>query len=68
MSHNSSKEIKAGAFLGYANFAVKMIIQLVYVPILLRLLGQAEYGVYQLIASVISYLSLLNFGFGLGWK
>lgn len=64
MSHNSSKEIKAGAFLGYANFAVKMIIQLVYVPILLRLLGQAEYGVYQLIASVISYLSLLNFGFG----
>lgn len=64
MNQNNSKQIKAGAILGYVNYAVKMLIQLAYVPILLRLLGQAEYGVYQLVASVISYLSLLNFGFG----
>lgn len=61
---NDTKQIKAGAILGYVNYAAKMIIQLAYVPILLRMLGQAEYGVYQLVASVISYLSLLNFGFG----
>lgn len=64
MNQTNSKQIKAGAILGYVNYAVKMLIQLAYVPILLRLLGQAEYGVYQLVASVISYLSLLNFGFG----
>ena len=57
-------QIKIGAILGYVNYAVKMIIQLLYVPIMLRLLGQSEYGVYQLVASLISYLSLLNFGFG----
>lgn len=64
MNQTISKQIKAGAILGYVNYAVTMLIQLAYVPILLRLLGQAEYGVYQLVASVISYLSLLNFGFG----
>lgn len=64
MKHENGKQIKAGALLGYINYGVKTVIQLAYVPILLRMLGQAEYGVYQLVASVISYLSLLNFGFG----
>lgn len=66
MQNHSSKnfQIKAGAALGYVNYALKMGVQLLYVPILLRLLGQSEYGVYQLVASVISYLGLLNFGFG----
>ena len=31
---------------------------------MLRLLGQSEYGLFQLVSSVISYLGLLNFGFG----
>ena len=60
----SNFQIKAGATLGYVNYALKMGVQLLYVPILLRLLGQNEYGIYQLVASVISYLGLLNFGFG----
>lgn len=30
---------------------------------MLRLLGQSEYGLYQLVNSVVSYLSLLSFGF-----
>lgn len=55
---------KIGIILGYANFGVKMLIQLIYVPIMLRLLGESEYGVYQLVASVISYLGILDFGFG----
>lgn len=64
MIDNKSKQRKGGVILGYANFLVKMATQLVYVPIMLSILGQNEYGVYQLVASVISYLSLLNFGFG----
>jgi len=31
---------------------------------MLRLLGQNQYGLYTLVASVVSYLGLLNFGFG----
>lgn len=31
---------------------------------MLRLLGQSEYGLYQLVYSVVSYLSLLSLGFG----
>lgn len=60
----SSRQIKIGAILGYVNYALKMCVQLAYVPILLSFLGQSEYGVYQLAGSVISYLSLLSFGFG----
>ncbi len=59
-----SRQIRIGAILGYINYIVKMAIQLIYVPIMLRFLGKNEYGVYQLVASLISYLSLLNFGFG----
>lgn len=59
-----SRQIRLGAILGYINFFVKTCIQLLYVPLMLRFLGQNEYGVYQLVASLISYLSLLNFGFG----
>lgn len=61
---NNGFQIKAGAVLGYVNYALKMGVQLLYVPIMLHLMGQSEYGVYQLVASLISYLSLLNFGFG----
>ncbi len=32
---------------------------------MLRLLGQSEYGLYQLVYSVVSYLSLLSPGFGI---
>ena len=64
MIDNKMKQRKFGVVLGYANFVVKMVTQLVYVPIMLKMLGQSEYGVYQLVASIIAYLSLLNFGFG----
>ncbi len=40
-----------------------MISSLVYTPVMLRLLGQSEYGLYQLVNSFVSYLGLLSFGF-----
>lgn len=58
-----NKQRKIGIILGYVNYGVKMLIQLIYVPIMLRLLGGNEYGVYQLVASVVSYLSILDCGF-----
>ena len=55
---------KAGVMLSYLGEAVKILSGLLYTPILIRLLGQNEYGLYQLAYSVMSYLSLLSFGFG----
>ena len=59
-----SNQLKAGVFLSYLQTGIGMLVSLLYTPIVLRLLGQNENGVYQTAASVISYLSLLSLGFG----
>lgn len=57
-------QLKAGVVLSYMSMGVSTVISIVYTPIMLRLLGQSEYGLYQLVFSVVSYLGLLSFGFG----
>ena len=57
-------EIKTGAILGYVNMIATFLVSLVYTPILLSNLGQSEYGLYALVASIIGYLSVLDMGFG----
>lgn len=57
-------ELKAGVLLSYVNLGITCIIPLVYTPIMLRILGRSEYGLYSLSNSVISYLTMLNFGMG----
>jgi len=54
---------KAGVVLSYLSEAIKILSALLYTPIMLRLLGQSEYGLYQLVHSVVSYLSLFSLGF-----
>ncbi len=39
-------------------------ISILYTPVMLRLLGQSEYGLYQFAFKVVGYLGILNFGFG----
>lgn len=57
-------QLKAGVILSYVGIATQNIISIIYTPIMLRLLGQSEYGLYNLVYSVVSYLGLLSFGFG----
>ena len=47
--------------------ALNVIIELLYTPVMIRLLGQSEYGLYQTVASTISMLSILSLGFGSGY-
>lgn len=54
---------KMGVILSYLSQAFQILSGLLYTPIMLRLLGQSEYGLYQLVYSVVSYLNLLSFGF-----
>ena len=57
-------QIRAGAALSYVSMALSTIISLVYTPIMLQQLGDSEFGVYQAVLPIISYLNLLSFGLG----
>lgn len=57
-------EIKSGAIIGYINMIANIIVTFVYTPIMLKLMGNEEFGLYSLVSSVISYLSVLDMGFG----
>lgn len=57
-------QVKAGAALNYIIIGLNILTGLLYTPFMLRCLGQNEYGLYSLVASVIAYLTLLDFGFG----
>ena len=53
---------KIGIFLSYINLGLQVIIGFLYVPILLHYIGKSEYGLYQLIGSLIAYFSVMDFG------
>ena len=53
-------QIRAGAALSYVSMALSTVISLVYTPIMLRQLGDSEFGVYQAVLPIISYLNLLS--------
>lgn len=55
---------KGGALLSYISMVTNVLIKFFYTPLLLRLLGQAEYGLYSLVISIVGYLAILDFGFG----
>ena len=59
-------ERRAGALLSYVYIAVNSLIILVYLPIVKRSLGSSEFGLYDLAASVINYMSIMDLGFGNG--
>ncbi len=56
--------MKTGAILSYLSILISIVIALLYTPIMIRLLGQAEYGLYSLIGSVAAYFSILDMGLG----
>lgn len=58
----ANNQLKKGVILSYAILILNILVQLFYTPIVLKLLGQSEYGLYQLVASLVSYLSMLSFG------
>ena len=56
-------QLKAGAFLSYVSIGLNNIIGLLYLPFMLRMMGQSEYGLYSLVSSVVAYLTVLDLGF-----
>lgn len=58
MSGSSSR--RSGVIVTYAYTICNILVQLIYVPLLLSSIGQQEYGLYQLIGSVVSYIVSIN--------
>ena len=57
-------ELKYGVIFSYISIGIGNIIQILYTPIMLRMLGQSEFGLNNLAGSVVSNLGLLSFGLG----
>lgn len=60
----NNKQYKVGAALSYISIFIGNIVGILYTPIMLRMLGQEEYGLYSLVGSMIATLSLVDLGFG----
>ena len=56
-------QLKIGSFLSYLQMGLAVAVGLLYTPVMLRLLGKSEYGLYNTVASTISMLSILSLGF-----
>lgn len=56
-------QLKSGVILSYISTAITIGVQLIYMPVMIRLLGKSEYGLYSLVSSVVGYLSLFSLGF-----
>lgn len=57
-------QLKIGIVLNYVNLLLGGVVPLLYTPIMLKILGIEEYGLYKLSASITSYLALIAFGLG----
>lgn len=55
-------EKKAGVILSYLTMAVNILAGVIYVPLLLKTIGQDEYGLYQLLGGLSAYAALFDFG------
>lgn len=64
MESKQRSQIKVGALLSYIIVGINILIGFIYTPIIIRTLGQAEYGLYSLVYSFMSYLTILDFGLG----
>lgn len=55
---------KIGVVINYIILALNIVIGLVYTPFLISKLGDGQYGVYSLAGSLVSFVTLLDLGFG----
>lgn len=55
---------KLGAILSYVVIVLNMCVGIIYTPFLIRKLGQAEYGLFSIIHSIMLYLTVMDMGFG----
>lgn len=62
MENERKKQMTLGVFFAYFSIVAKILSGILYTPIILKSLGQSEYGVYSLCLSFTGYLTIFNAG------
>ena len=57
---DASYQRKLGSLIGYVYTICQAVISIVYIPILLHGIGDSEYGLYQILSSVIAYFAAME--------
>lgn len=57
---NKKQNLKLGAIISYLWVVVHVGVNFLFAPILIKYLGQNEYGLYQVIASFLAYINVLE--------
>ncbi|MDN3723968.1 oligosaccharide flippase family protein [Aequorivita sp. SDUM287046] len=57
-------QLKKGALLSYLNVIITTIIGMLLTPFIIASIGDAEYGLYSLLGSLVAYFTLVDFGLG----
>lgn len=60
----NTKELKAGAIFSYLLIIANTLYALIFTPFLISALGDGEYGVYKIIGSLTSSITILDLGIG----
>ena len=61
---DNDRNLKLGIVFSYITMIASVVVSLTYTPFMLRMLGQQQYGLYNMGQAAVSYLSLTEFGFG----
>ena len=61
-------QLKIGVILTYLTILLYVSIGIILTPFMLKMLGQSQYGLYQLIGAFVGYMTILDFGFGSAYK
>ncbi len=62
MKTRQPNHIHWGVILTYVSLTINILLSILYTPIMLRILGQSEHGLYSTVSSTMSWLSLLGLG------
>ena len=57
-----ARQRRLGGMLAYVQIALNIAIALAYTPFMVRILGQAEYGLFAIAGAMASYLVILDMG------
>lgn len=59
-----SKRLLLNSFSGTALYIVNIVIMFVMSPVIVRTLGNRDYGIWEIIISIVGYMGLLDLGIG----
>ena len=59
-----SRKLLLNSFSGTAAYAVSIVVAFIMSPVYIRALGNRDYGLWELVMSVIGYMGLLDLGIG----